>query len=227
MVFSLGVTAFGAYRKATATLEYNDIKIVVDGKTITPKTANGAVVEPFAIDGTTYLPVRAISTALDMGVDWDSSTKSVMITSQRNQQAEDMIKYYKMLEEGFSFLYEHFNDLSSDRISRYADTNTLIAGKTFGESMILASESKRMQMDAWYDHCYNAGYLSDEAIALMFNYRELNNTFISDVKILQQYQSSNNIISIKSSAGSSMWSASSYELTANSKFWAWYDDLTL
>lgn len=63
----------------TVTAVYNNIKIVIDGKEITPKDANGNTVEPFIIDGTTYLPVRAIASALGEEVDWDGSTNTVYI----------------------------------------------------------------------------------------------------------------------------------------------------
>ncbi|MBQ9976669.1 MAG: hypothetical protein IJP16_09160 [Clostridia bacterium] len=51
-------------RSVKATLDYNDIKICIDGNYITPKDAGGNVVEPFIINGTTYLPVRAVASAL-------------------------------------------------------------------------------------------------------------------------------------------------------------------
>lgn len=58
---------------------YNDIKIAVDGVIITPKDANGNVVEPFTFNGTTYLPVRAIGDALGKEVTWDGETKTVYL----------------------------------------------------------------------------------------------------------------------------------------------------
>jgi len=39
--------------------------------------ANGNYVEPFIIDGTTYLPVRGISNALNLGVGWDGENNTV------------------------------------------------------------------------------------------------------------------------------------------------------
>lgn len=60
---------------------YNNIKITLDGKTITPKDANGAVVEPFIVDGTTYLPVRAVADSLGLGVEWDAKTQTVKLTA--------------------------------------------------------------------------------------------------------------------------------------------------
>lgn len=81
LVVSMIGTSFAAY-KTQATLEYDDIKIVIDGETVTPKDVNGNTVEPFIIDGTTYLPVRAIANALGMDVAWDNSTKTATLTTE-------------------------------------------------------------------------------------------------------------------------------------------------
>ena len=72
-------TAFAATGTIQKSLLYNNIKITLDGQTVTPKDANGNVVEPFAIDGTTYLPVRAISSALGLDVGWDGATNTVIL----------------------------------------------------------------------------------------------------------------------------------------------------
>lgn len=60
---------------------YNNIQITLDGKTLTPKDANGATVEPFIVDGTTYLPVRAVADSLGLGVEWDAKTQTVKLTT--------------------------------------------------------------------------------------------------------------------------------------------------
>lgn len=65
----------------TATLEYQDLKVTLDGKQLDLRGGDGNPVEPFIIDGTTYLPVAAISRALGMEVTWDNNTKTVVITS--------------------------------------------------------------------------------------------------------------------------------------------------
>ncbi len=72
-------TAFASKEKKTVIAVYNDIKIVVDGTKITPKDVDGNVVDPFIIDGTTYLPVRALANALGQGVEWNQETNSVII----------------------------------------------------------------------------------------------------------------------------------------------------
>lgn len=79
-VFSLGITAFAAYQKQ-ATLNYSGINITLNGSAVTPTDANGNAVEPFAIDGTTYLPVRGIASAMGLDVAWDQDTQTVALTS--------------------------------------------------------------------------------------------------------------------------------------------------
>ncbi len=54
---------------------------MLDGKTITPRDANGKLVEPFAVDGTTYLPIRAVASALGLDMEWKQATKTVKLTS--------------------------------------------------------------------------------------------------------------------------------------------------
>lgn len=60
---------------------FKDIKIVMNGNQITPKDATGNVVEPFVINGTTYLPVRAICEAIGLQVTWDGNTNTVNISN--------------------------------------------------------------------------------------------------------------------------------------------------
>lgn len=82
IVAALTFTVSASTGTVQKSLSYNDIKITLDGQEITPLDANGNYVEPFIIDGTTYLPVRGISSALGLGVGWDQSTHTVQLTSQ-------------------------------------------------------------------------------------------------------------------------------------------------
>lgn len=81
LVMSFAVSAFAAYQKQAA-LNYNNIKVTMDGTAITPKDANGNVVEPFTIDGTVYLPVRGVASALNLNVGWDQATSTVALSSK-------------------------------------------------------------------------------------------------------------------------------------------------
>lgn len=86
VIFSSTVIGFASTGSKTLTAAYNNIKIYVNQQMVTPKTASGAVVEPFVVDGTTYLPVRAVATALGQEVSWDGSTNSVYIGGQPSNQ---------------------------------------------------------------------------------------------------------------------------------------------
>ncbi len=79
MLLSLVTTAYAAYQKQ-ATLDYSGIRITLNGQPVTPTDANGNPVEPFAMEGTTYLPVRAIANALGLGVEWEQATQTVKLT---------------------------------------------------------------------------------------------------------------------------------------------------
>ena len=81
LVATMG-TALATTGSRNVRVDYSDIKLVVNGQTVTPRDADGNVVEPFTIDGTTYLPVRAVGNALDMDVDWNGTTRTVTLTDR-------------------------------------------------------------------------------------------------------------------------------------------------
>ncbi|NLM50169.1 MAG: copper amine oxidase N-terminal domain-containing protein, partial [Clostridiaceae bacterium] len=67
---------------------FNDIKIMIDGQMLDAKDAQGNKVEPFIIDGTTYLPVRAVSEAFSLKVEYDEKTKTAYIGSITNRETD-------------------------------------------------------------------------------------------------------------------------------------------
>lgn len=73
--------ALAASGTVQKTLDYRDISISVNGTEITPTDVNGNSTEPFVIDGTTYLPLRAIAEALDCDVRWDAAANTVIIST--------------------------------------------------------------------------------------------------------------------------------------------------
>lgn len=93
--FALGVLATAVFAAAGGTaiaaskgelmnirVVQGGIKLFVDGKLSVPKDAQGKTVEPFIYDGTTYLPLRAVSDVLTNStkpVKWDSASSSVYI----------------------------------------------------------------------------------------------------------------------------------------------------
>ena len=73
-------------------VNYMGIKLVVDGIEVTPKDANGTVVEPFVSAGTTYLPVRAVANALGKDVEWDGENMTVYIGRRPDLEENWMTK---------------------------------------------------------------------------------------------------------------------------------------
>lgn len=80
----------------SAELLYSNIKVIVNGKQADLKDAQGKTVEPFIIDGTTYLPVRAVANALDKAVSWDGATRTVYLG--KNEEIEQPSVWLKDLE---------------------------------------------------------------------------------------------------------------------------------
>ena len=64
-------------------INYRKIKIVLDGQEIIPCDGAGTTVEPFIMSssGTTYLPLRAVSQALGLNVQWDGVANTVTLSS--------------------------------------------------------------------------------------------------------------------------------------------------
>lgn len=58
---------------------FTGIDIYVDGIEVIPTDANGSQVEVFAYNGTTYVPLRAVSQALGKPVEWDGVNQRVYI----------------------------------------------------------------------------------------------------------------------------------------------------
>ncbi|MBR5791553.1 MAG: copper amine oxidase N-terminal domain-containing protein [Ruminiclostridium sp.] len=79
LVSMMVVPGFAAGIRKTITAYVGDIDIYVDNVLKIPTDANGNRVEPMIYDGTTYLPVRAISNMLGEEVTWDGETRSIYI----------------------------------------------------------------------------------------------------------------------------------------------------
>ncbi len=72
----------------TVDITYRDIKVILDGQQLELVNAAGAAVEPFIMDGTTYLPLRVIGEALGLRVGWDAATSTASLTEPTGAEAE-------------------------------------------------------------------------------------------------------------------------------------------
>ena len=91
LALTLSLTLPASATKATESvlITYRGITVVLDGAVLSPTDANGNAVEPFIMDGSTYLPLRAIAGALGLGVDWDDASSTVTLSSGGEKTAPD------------------------------------------------------------------------------------------------------------------------------------------
>ena len=61
---------------------YNNIKVFIDGKYVTHKDSQGKVIEPFIVNGVTYIPVGVLPEITGKNVSWDAKTQSVCIGTE-------------------------------------------------------------------------------------------------------------------------------------------------
>lgn len=94
MVFAGSIGVFAAATTQNLSATFNDIKIYIDNELLAAKDANGKTVEPFIVDGTTYLPVRAIGEAFDKDVNWDGTTNSVYVNTKASKEDIDKVAAY-------------------------------------------------------------------------------------------------------------------------------------
>jgi len=96
LIFMTSITTYALVESKVMMASYNNIKIYIDQKLMTPKDVNGNLVEPFIYNGTTYIPVRAVGEAFGKSVSWDGSISSVYIGTQP-------AVVYQNIEYGFRF----------------------------------------------------------------------------------------------------------------------------
>ncbi len=70
-------------REITAYL--TDVQIELDGQVLDLKNSTGSKLEPIIYNGTTYLPVRAIGETLNLNVDWNKETRTVLLNSDKKE----------------------------------------------------------------------------------------------------------------------------------------------
>lgn len=96
LLMGMLVPAVAATTQKTITVS-SGVSIFVDGVEMNPTDANGNPVETFIYNGTTYVPLRAVSQYLGKAVDWDGSTRSVYIGKApgKNQYLLDVCPPYQ------------------------------------------------------------------------------------------------------------------------------------
>lgn len=81
MVLALPIASAAGLAKKTITVS-TGVNLVVDGVDVIPTGENGKPVETFLYNGTTYVPIRAITQIFGKGISWDGTTGTVYIGEQ-------------------------------------------------------------------------------------------------------------------------------------------------
>lgn len=79
LVGSFGAFSYGNTVSKTLEAWYGTVRIIVDGENVTNK------IEPFVVDGTTYIPLRVVAETFNKNVDWNPSTSTATITDDLTQ----------------------------------------------------------------------------------------------------------------------------------------------
>lgn len=85
LVIALASPALGALTAKTIQVS-TGAEIYVDGVKLNPADANGKPVETFIYEGTTYVPLRAVSQSLGKAVSWDGANQRVYIGEMLGQK---------------------------------------------------------------------------------------------------------------------------------------------
>ncbi len=116
-------------RTATAELNYNDIKIIIDGHIIQPTNDQGSAVDPFIVDGTIYLPLQAAAGALGCDAVWDGYSATATLYSGYPRQSAAFTEAGKIGTETGTLIYPGIRIVLDGRliIPMDADGNVLDA----------------------------------------------------------------------------------------------------
>lgn len=71
--------------KTTTITAHKGVKLYIKGEECIPQDVNGNVKDIYIVNGTTYVPVRAVSNALGLPIAWSEKTNSVFIGNHKTE----------------------------------------------------------------------------------------------------------------------------------------------
>lgn len=124
LVMALALPTFAVLSGKQVTI-YPGVNIYMDDVLLNPTDANGNPVEVFIYNGTTYLPVRAISEALDKVVQWEGDTSSVFIGKHTGEKPADWLFSLDYFDYGGSWArnYITMDNLGVEHSHTYRGSN--------------------------------------------------------------------------------------------------------
>ena len=141
------VASFGFAGAATLTEKDITVKggvdIYLEGSLMNPKDVTGSTVDTFIYNGTTYLPIRAISEAFGLDVDFDLGTGSVYL----NGVAGNVEKSAEYLEHFFGVKFSGTVTLADWNKAIEAVGGTAVEGETLtvGDAIVSAVKTAKLE----------------------------------------------------------------------------------
>lgn len=136
---SLIIGAVYAYAgKQNISVIFDNIKVLFNESELELMDINGNEVEPFIYNGTTYIPIRAISENLGKQVDWDSENKTIIISDPEQTP---------MLDLKLDTHYVPLENINSDKITEkeleknQIENKGIIFEKTSGYEKVINNQN--------------------------------------------------------------------------------------
>lgn len=127
---------------ATIDVELGGIRIFLDGEEQTLTDVNGDVVEPMIYNGTTYVPVRAVSEFFGKQVDWDEAEYSVYIGGKpttvpiaaiNGEEITDADVNYNIYAQAMQ--YAQNNNMTQEDLKTFDWNNTFVNGINLADTI--------------------------------------------------------------------------------------------
>lgn len=94
-------------------VNYRNIKLTLNNNPVTVLPAN----EPFIINGTTYLPLRAVAESLNFNVTWQDATSTVVMTSKESAELVSLRNQLAIKDQEILALKKQIDNLKGDDLS--------------------------------------------------------------------------------------------------------------
>lgn len=149
---------------------YPGVNIYINDKKLEPKDANGNPVEVFAYNGTTYLPVRAVSEALGQPVQWDGGTSSVYIGKHNEEKPAVWLSDLDYFDKnGRWTIGETTKDnLGNEHGHSFEGTTAISDGSIIHQSITYKLNAQYSRLTGWLYQLYDrrAHHVSDTVLSV-------------------------------------------------------------